>query len=82
MTYQHLGILEDHALDQHYVQNILRKPFTHIESSLNYDTKEKCGEYLQKYARKHDKKLFLFGYQAIGGSQQEVEGMNPHDMAQ
>lgn len=58
MCKRHLGVVDDFALEQYYAQQ---------NSLPQYDTLEQLRSYLQQFPRKSAQKLFLFGFQSIGG---------------
>ena len=38
----------------------------------NYAEREELYSYMRKFVRKHDHKLFLFGYLSLGGSEYAI----------
>ena len=77
---RHLGLIEDYILEQRYIEEILGRPFQPLQASKNYDQRENVYEYMKTFARKHDHKIFMFGYQSIGGSSAAlVEGESDLD---
>ena len=72
VTIRHLGLIEDYTFEQRYIEGLLGRRFEDLNTSKNYDEREQAYSYMQKYARKHDQKIFLFGYQSIGGSERPL----------
>lgn len=63
---RHLGIIEDYALEQAYITKMIGISKTILT---NYNEKAEIVRCIKSYPRKHERKIFLFGYQAIGGSE-------------
>lgn len=72
MAINHLGVVEDHAFEQSYFQQVLRHEYDEGRIRANYETRDELYAYMQAFVRKHAHKLVLFGYQAIGGSEQRI----------
>lgn len=72
VTIRHLGLIEDYTFEQRYIEGLLGRRFEDLNTSKNYDEREQAYSYMQQYARKHDHKIFLFGYQSIGGSERPL----------
>ena len=67
---RHMGLIEDSAHEKQYIEKVLGGPkFEDLQVGLCYESREDLYSYMRRFARKHDQKLFLFGYQAIGGSE-------------
>ena len=71
-TINHLGIVEDYAIEKEY---IIREARLDANAKLkkNYAERWECEMYLKRFARKHDRKLFLLGLRSIGGSEFSVK---------
>ena len=76
---RHLGILEDYYFEQQYICEVLGAAnfSSQVTSQPAYEDASDLWSYMQKYPRKHSRKLFLFGYQALGGSEFPINANSP-----